>query len=244
MGREIKRVPLDFDWPLDEPWEGFLLPDALEGRRCDECDGSGQTHAGWWLQHFAQRISMLAADIGAQERGRDLHPWLAEDPYPHTRRNGYNYEVVRPSADMAELVAALAGHNDVEQAKYQFGSDYSVYTALVKASGIEDWGVCKPCKGEGRIEEYEGQFAERDAWTSTEPPEGEGWQLWETVSEGSPISPVFATREEFVNWLTTDYYWGSGTPMTKEQAERFTDNGWAPTAVFVNGTIVEGMKAV
>jgi hypothetical protein len=23
MGREIKRVPLDFDWPLDKVWHGF-----------------------------------------------------------------------------------------------------------------------------------------------------------------------------------------------------------------------------
>jgi hypothetical protein len=32
-------------------------------------------------------------------------------------------------------------------------------------------------------------------------PEGDGWQMWETVSEGSPISPVFATPEELARWL-------------------------------------------
>ena len=26
MGRELKRVPLDFDWPLNKPWEGFVNP--------------------------------------------------------------------------------------------------------------------------------------------------------------------------------------------------------------------------
>ena len=26
-----------------------------------------------------------------------------------------------------------------------------------------------------------------------EPPIGDGWQVWETVSEGSPVTPVFAT---------------------------------------------------
>ncbi len=31
MGREIKRVPLDFDAPLGEVWTGYLMPDDLDG---------------------------------------------------------------------------------------------------------------------------------------------------------------------------------------------------------------------
>ena len=33
-----------------------------------------------------------------------------------------------------------------------------------------------------------------------ETPIGEGYQLWETTSEGAPISPVFATKEELAIW--------------------------------------------
>ena len=33
-----------------------------------------------------------------------------------------------------------------------------------------------------------------------DPPEGDGWQLWQTVS-GGPISPVFATPEELIDWM-------------------------------------------
>jgi hypothetical protein len=33
-----------------------------------------------------------------------------------------------------------------------------------------------------------------------DPPEGEGWQLWETTTEGSPVSPVFKTPEELAEW--------------------------------------------
>jgi hypothetical protein len=33
-----------------------------------------------------------------------------------------------------------------------------------------------------------------------EPPEGEGYQLWENTSEGSPVSPVFSTLEELCEW--------------------------------------------
>lgn len=31
-------------------------------------------------------------------------------------------------------------------------------------------------------------------------PEGEGYQLWEVTSEGSPVSPVFTTDEDLARW--------------------------------------------
>jgi hypothetical protein len=40
------------------------------------------------------------------------------------------------------------------------------------------------------------QYAAYSAWTCTEPPTGEGWQLWETCSEGSPVTPVFASADD------------------------------------------------
>ena len=33
-----------------------------------------------------------------------------------------------------------------------------------------------------------------------EPPRGEGFQLWETTSEGSPVSPVFETLDKLCEW--------------------------------------------
>jgi hypothetical protein len=37
-------------------------------------------------------------------------------------------------------------------------------------------------------------------WTYFDPPKGEGYQLWETTTEGSPISPVFKTFDELCAW--------------------------------------------
>jgi len=34
-----------------------------------------------------------------------------------------------------------------------------------------------------------------------EPPNGDGFQCWETTSEGSPITPVFKTFDEMCEWL-------------------------------------------
>lgn len=44
-----------------------------------------------------------------------------------------------------------------------------------------------------------------------EPPVGEGYQLWETTSEGSPISPVFTTLEELCDWYMENENDGDNT---------------------------------
>ena len=39
MGRELKRVPLDFNWPLNQVWKGYLSPYAYH--KCKYCKGTG-----------------------------------------------------------------------------------------------------------------------------------------------------------------------------------------------------------
>lgn len=68
-----------------------------------------------------------------------------------------------------------------------------------------------------------------EAWKETEPPTGDGYQLWETVSEGSPISPVFPTRELFIEWLITDG--GRDGRLSRAAAEKFVEAEWAPSMV-------------
>jgi hypothetical protein len=36
----------------------------------------------------------------------------------------------------------------------------------------------------------------------SEPPAGPGWQLWETTTEGSPISPVFESFAVLCEWAS------------------------------------------
>lgn len=38
MGRELKRVPLDFNWPIDQLWKGFINP-----YRYQVCKSCGET---------------------------------------------------------------------------------------------------------------------------------------------------------------------------------------------------------
>jgi hypothetical protein len=46
MGRELKRVPLDFKWPEDKVWEGYLNPHYAKSHNCAVCAGSGSPLIG------------------------------------------------------------------------------------------------------------------------------------------------------------------------------------------------------
>jgi hypothetical protein len=97
---------------------------------------------------------------------------------------------------------------------------------------------CAACEGQGSMEKYPGQRAEAEAWEPTNPPEGEGWQLWETVSEGSPITPVFASKEELARYIATPAYtWSHGAKITYEQALSMVDAGWAPSMIVSGGKL-------
>jgi hypothetical protein len=77
----------------------------------------------------------------------------------------------------------------------------------------------------------------RPAW-----PEGIAtwWQVYQTVSEGSPVTPPFATPEELIDYLATKGdFWdqdrGNG-PWNRAAAERFVKkDGWAMSMMVVRG---------
>jgi hypothetical protein len=41
MGRTLKRVPIDFNWPLNKIWGGYLNPYYSQRSSCSSCEGSG-----------------------------------------------------------------------------------------------------------------------------------------------------------------------------------------------------------
>ena len=62
-------------------------------------------------------------------------------------------------------------------------------------------------------------------------PEGTpyGWQLYETISEGSPISPVCKTKEELATWLSSPA--AGREQRSPEVAAKFVEVGGAPSFV-------------
>ncbi|MGH3924413.1 MAG: hypothetical protein ACRDTT_16385 [Pseudonocardiaceae bacterium] len=242
MGRDVKRVHLDFDWPRGEVWEGYLTPDRFHESPCPAGPAClrGETAARAWVAQVTRLSLMLDDDRAAQERGRPMHPYF--DSFPKPWRTG---GVPRPSPDIAEFGAGLAGresgslgHDSLDQ--------WQAEKKILRAAGLDPdvWGICPECAGHGSVEAYPGQRAEAEAWEPTGPPEGEGWQLWETVSEGSPVSPVLTSGEDLAQWLTTpeggEVTGPSRRPMTIEQARGFVDAGWAPSMILNAGGVHDG----
>lgn len=255
--RTVKRVPLDFDWPLNERWEGYLNP-GFGAKQCEACAGSGYSpfakslHDKWYGY----------APFDPRETGS--RPLSADDDHvlAFARRNVENSPsyygrgetaVIREACRLADMWNGQLGHHlnqdDVdaliegdrlgdftrrprtpEQAKelkrtgaywLAESNGYRPTAEEVNRWAIETtghdsincWTVinarcaraylpvhCAICDGHGEVWPSEQARADFDAWEPIEPPAGDAYQLWETCSEGSPISPPFATPEELADY--------------------------------------------
>jgi hypothetical protein len=124
-----------------------------------------------------------------------------------------------------------------EEAKWNEG--------LRREWGTDSW---KPIK-----EEYKHHTFEQ--WTGRKPrqedymPEwapGEATQLmmYETTTEGTPISPAFDTPEELARWLADNgaSAFGSSTASYEEWLST-CQSGHAFSAMFINGELISGVAA-
>ena len=71
-----------------------------------------------------------------------------------------------------------------------------------------------------------------------------GWQMYETVSEGTPVSPAFATRDELAAWLSSP---AAGREQVSPQAAKaFAAEGWAPSFVSPAGSseLISGVASM
>jgi hypothetical protein len=74
---------------------------------------------------------------------------------------------------------------------------------------------CQTCGGDGW--QSKDAKALHESWEPEEPPTGEGFQLWETTSEGSPVSPVFKTLDELCAWAAENATTFADHRATKER---------------------------
>lgn len=307
MGREIKRVPIDFEWPLNKVWKGYLSPDSLEGKVCNGCvrppSWVGQEPRGdGYSRHAAHLRDLWYGYAPFRPEDNGSVPLTPDTPavrafaernvtgaseYYGRGEGAIHREAVRLSTlwngmwshhlnadDVAALIAAdrlrdfTHTFDATRDPRWQavdppvvpspdqvnawsirgMGHDAINASVVIQARCERDGQpyTCATCDGHGTVEAYPGQRADAEVWEPTEPPTGEGWQLWETVSEGSPISPVFPDAEGLAQWLTTpDSCWGATKrPMTIEQARGFVGVGWAPSGFITAGGVHDGAEYV
>ncbi|MGV3723624.1 MAG: hypothetical protein ACO1SX_22230 [Actinomycetota bacterium] len=137
-------------------------------------------------------------------------PYRMLYPHPYLIEAG----VSDPGTELHELTTGLAGRSPSFMG-HDACDNWSAVKKIIAAAGLdpETWGICPHCKGDAIDPEV---VAAYNAWTETEPPEGEGYQLWETTSEGSPISPVFSTPEALADWCTENASIFGGEKASRE----------------------------
>lgn len=123
------------------------------------------------------------------------------------------------------------GHDCINQ--------WIVVRAECKRLGVHR--ACGRCGGSGQIWSSRGARKRYEGWERTGPPSGDWWQVWETVSEGSPVTPAFATREQLVDYLVENGdHWdqkrGDGG-WGRDNAELFVESEWAPSLITAGGQV-------
>lgn len=204
MGRELKRVPLDFKWAIGQLWKGFINP--YRSMECKACGGTGlnpatkQLEETWynsenprwvnlpngrryndnaWSNHLTQvEVNALV------EKGRLMD-------FTHTWQSGEGWKKKEPeyiptAEEVNQWNRTGMGHDAINR--------WICVEAWAKHLGV--YGKCEYCGGEGEIWQSDEIKKLHDDWQSFEPPTGEGFQLWSTTTEGHPMTPVFATLEE------------------------------------------------
>lgn len=300
MSREVKRVPVDFDWPLKKVWSGYQRTEEERGRfaedDCPDCTRGyserGQYLHDLWYGHVPFRPEdngsvPLTTDTPAvrefAERNVQRDPWFygGSSEYNITREarrlcdlwngmwchhlNQDDVDALIEAGRLMDFTHHLVPREDGKGSRWEktepqpevtaemvnewsirgFGHDSINAGRAVEArcqrEGVSD--TCATCGGHASLERYPGQREEAEKWERTEPPTGEGWQLWETVSEGSPISPVFPAAELLALWLTTEEGGrAAGARLTLPAARKFVEAGWAPTGFDVGRGYQSGVE--
>ena len=225
MGRALKRVPIDFEWPMKQIWKGYINP--FRSQKCNPCDGTGLNPAtkklsdDWysfdqseWLylgdgrryNNKAWQYHLIQEEVDALiEHGRLME-------FTHTWKNGEGWRPKEPpyvptAEEINRWSTTGMGHDSINQ--------WICVESRARRFGV--YGHCEFCKGEGEIWQTEDIKRFHEEWQPFEPPTGDGYQLWETTSEGSAISPVFATLDFLCIWAAENVSTFADAKATPEE---------------------------
>lgn len=249
MGRELKRVPLDFKWKIGELWSGYINPHKRH--ECIDCNG-----LGWSKDYNSLQDEWYYTD----ERCWKPNPYNSNARYNTASWNNnltkedvqalidadrlWDFTRVPLNEEQKEIVKkkiADGGNSWLpfnngytptaeevnEWNKKGIGHDSLNCSIVIKAKLKKEGKshLCSSCDGEGEKWQHETAKNNYEGWEDYDPPKGECFQLWTTTSEGSPMTPVFETLDELCKYCEDEEVsvFGRHT-ATKEKWKQMLDD--------------------
>lgn len=287
MGRELRRVPLDFNWPWHKVWHGYLNP--YHSTKCPYCDGTGYSpQAKVFSEQWYGDAPFDPVAYGAKPLSLDNETLIAVARFHVERSPGYYMvgyrtvdEAVRSETmrlwklfgnqwmhhliqeDVDALVKAerlwdftrvprTPEQEEIVKKKIADGGNSWLPESngyVPTAQEVNDWSLhglshdgcnmyaclrarceregiaseCSRCHGSGELWQSPELKKLHEEWKEVEPPKGDGYQLWETTSEGSPVSPVFPSLDELCAWCAKHATTFARFKATKEDWRKMLD---------------------
>lgn len=185
-----------------------------------------------WSHHLSQ------ADVNALVKAKRLYD------FTHTWVQGEGWKPKEPRyKPTAEEVNVWSiggfGHDSI--------NCWVCVNARCKRAGLPY--TCATCKGDA-IDPTDAETKRlAETWEATDPPTGDAYQIWETVSEGSPVTPAFEDPWALAEWCVKHQF--DGRSMGREKWNRIAGGtegldhdqwmgfivgkGWAPSMVSTPG---------
>jgi hypothetical protein len=232
MGRGLYRVPFDFDWPLKEVWKGYITPKELIPPTCQTCGGDGYSVEARAIASTFY-VSQISASWNRDELDRAeklaWHDKIGQAEVDNLIEEGRLQTFWRNPEDPRDWewqsLPRTAAEVNAEQHQRGFSGHDAINRGILVRFRCERLGIplnCPPCQGHGNIATPEEREAYEN-WELIEPPGGPGYQLWETTSEGSPISPVFGTLEALCDYAAVNCSTFGSDRATAEQWRSMLD---------------------
>ena len=208
MGLQVRRVPMDFSWPISQIWSGYIDPYVTQRIPCQDCEGDGLSR---WAKLYKQQWDGAAPfDPMAYGSPEVLTDHLGNVAWKFNL-NQDDIEALRKrellDRRLLDLSVSEINRFTLRLANENRGWLYSQQRYTCISNRCRHNRVpcsCQTCRGDGSVyPSQELEFLAND-WVPEDPPTGPGWQMWETVTEGSPVSPVMASAQDLANWCANN----------------------------------------